>query len=259
MEGILYVSAFTDIRRDQWNNRFQCQKNNYTLYIQQLLDKTKHCVVYCDGELYQILKPLYGDKVLPYNRDDTYFKLIEREGQIMKDDSFRDLTSHQTELPERNYPEYTIVNHNKVHFIDRAKKEFPGYMAYAWIDIHYYRHNDTVSIYDASWLPDNKITIGSFKQPFELFGYSDIDIIKSSFDHIQGSVFIVPKKMVEELYAEYTNQLQILHSKTMTDDDQGIHFCIFQRRPELYNILDTGNWGQFFWTCQLKQGILGHR
>lgn len=239
----LYVSAFYDIGRHTWNDRFRCNPDCYTAYIDELISRIPNIVIYLDEDLYRKYHATHGDKIQNYNPSETFLSwTVEKEGLIIANDLYKQEILHRLDFPEHCRPLYTTVNHNKVHFLKRAQEAHPKYSHYVWIDIHYFRHRDYP--YFSQNTSTEKITIGTSR--WNLGDLTPKDIMKSEFDHLQGSVIIVPSSLVPTLYSQYVKQLQDNYANYIVDDDQGIHLGIYQRMPELYNPVYTGQFGVFF-------------
>lgn len=245
MNSALFISAFYDIGRHTWNDNFKCTPDAYTKYIDQMMSLSQNFCIYLDGSVYDKYKAKYGDSIQPYNSQDTLIPWsIEHESRIMQSQEYQDLLKHRLHHPEHSRPMYNAVNHNKVHFLKRAAQERPEFTHYIWIDIHYLRHNDLPCFIETQ--VHDKILIGSSKYPESLKGLSQTDIVTSTYDHLQGSVYIVPSKLVTTLYDLYTKQLELNYKVNIADDDQGIHLNIYQNNPDLYQILYTAKFGNFF-------------
>lgn len=248
----IFVSAFYDIGRSTWDDVFRCTNDVYTQYIDDLIRICQEIVIYLDAPLYEKYRQKYGDKIQPYDPNDTFIPAtLAKESKIMQLESYKQRLQHRIHHPEHCRPIYNAVNHNKVYFLKRTQESKPGYSHYTWVDIHYFRHGDIPS---PSLLNDpnnikttHEIIIGTSKYPEQLEHIgSPIDIMQQTEDHIQGSVFIVPHALVSTLYKMYTEQLEINYGLEVCDDDQGIHLAIYKRMPQLYDLMYTTHFGNFF-------------
>lgn len=253
--SILYVTAYKDIGRGSWNTIYRQSTENYYKNFTTLAKSCKNLVCFADENTKKYIKDnilMKNDLVIDYNEEDTFFgKYLEKEQKAMQSDWYKTILRHRLHHPEHSIPEYNIVNHNKFHFIKRAKELFPTYDFYVWIDFHYTRHNDINNQYplvfpDSLSIPKNKITIASFIKD-ENIPFMDIPMISiTSYEIIMGSTFIMPKDIVDIFYEEYDKQLRISYERGIADDDQNIHLQLFHREPLLYNLLHSNKWGTFF-------------
>lgn len=246
----VYVTAFKDIGRGAWDV-FTASTD---FYIQHFLELCKACprlVCFVEPDLMNVLK----DKIPPtcmlldYDAANTFLKYEHIENHIMSSQAYINALQHRLNHPEHCKPTYNLVNHNKLLFIRRAAKLLPNFQFYAWVDFHYARHFDTDLRTLYNGLPVHQISIASFKGKEELAGgelKTPLQIAIESKDIIQGSTFIVPAGLIEILYHEYEQQVLYNYRMKVADDDQNIHLAILSRRPELYNLVVTEEWGKFY-------------
>jgi hypothetical protein len=153
----------------------------------------------------------------------------------MNSDYYKNLIK-DSKNPENQYPEYNIVNHNKIEFVKRAKNMFPDYSHYGWIDFGCWRNsNDRLTDFNWAELQDEKIHFSSYNYcPNDI--ENPIEICKSGKVMVHGSMFIMDKKCVDWYSNEYTETLLYLQSLNIVDDDQSIVVQIYKKYPEKFNL-----------------------
>jgi hypothetical protein len=63
---------------------------------------------------------------------------LSREAEIMASvDYMEKIPLRRKPAPEHTNPEYTLLTHSKISFVNHSHKLFPRFMYYAWIDFGY--------------------------------------------------------------------------------------------------------------------------
>jgi len=258
--NVLYITAYKDIGRGNWNNNFKVNETIYYEHFNNLAKKCKNLICFLDKKTQNYINNNFNKneylntKIYDYDEDNTFFKdCYNYEKNIMNSYNYKNLLKHRLTHPEHSIPEYNIVNHNKVIFIKRAMEMFPEYDYYIWIDFHYMRYKECneANFYfpyniDNTYVSNNKISICSFIDESIIPNINIYEIAYYSKEIIQGSAFIVPKNMVDILLQEYIDQLQYNYNNNIADDDQNIHLAIFIRNRNIYNLIKSNEWGKLF-------------
>lgn len=248
----VYVTAFKDIGRGNWDY-YTASTDFYIHHFSELCKVCPRIVCFVEPDLMNLLK----DKVpgtcmlLDYDASNTYLKYEHVERRIMNDPRYKNALQHRLQQPEYSKPTYNLVNHNKMIFIRRTAQLLPNFQFYAWVDFHYARHFDTSFGTLYPHLPIHQITIGSFKAKHEIGDpKTALQLAIESDNVIQGSTFVIPSGLVNIMYHEYEQQVLYNYRMGVADDDQNIHLAILYRRPELYNLIVSDDWGKFY--CALS-------
>ena len=244
----VYITAFKDIGRGSWNV-FTASTEFYVHHFLSLCQMCPRLVCFVEPDMIRMLKKRIPPTcmLLQYDAPNTFLRYESVEAHIMNTPNYKTALKHRLHHPEHCKPTYNLVNHNKLLFIRRVAKMLPNFDFYAWVDFHYARHFDTNFRTLYLELPKDKITIASFNGKDELVqSKHPLEIAIESKDIIQGSTFIVPSGLVHVLYNEYEQQVLYNYSLNVADDDQNIHLAIVIRRPELYNLVVTKEWGKFY-------------
>ena len=253
MAAVLCVTAFRDINRGSWRGRHAQWVRSVDEYISWFSNITKlqvDIVCFCDEPVACNIRDQTGfANILPYDEQDTFFTHIEKERDIMSNDTYNSLLSHIINHPEHSIPEYNIVQHNKTSFIRRASDIFPDYTHYAWIDFGYIR--DKVNIpptIDWSPVATDRIHYATFHR---IDDPSHIPDPLSNCIHapaiIQGSMFILPRALAVWYEHAYTTILmEQFYNKGLTDDDQAVVLQVYKHHYDMFCMHVIPEWFGFF-------------
>lgn len=235
--SVLFVSAFQDLGRTNWLH-YKRATSDYVSVFGNIAKHNLNLICFCEDDIAQELKNKFNfHNSFPYNKFDSYYCFLEKETEIMNSDHFNALIKHRKHHPECFCPEYNIVNHNKIIFIQKAKIMFPNYSHYIWIDFAYgsFKYDNYVfKGVDLSKLSD-KIKYRSFIRP-NTKTYNPINNCMFPLDTIHGSMFTIPNHLVEWYINEYTRALQDFHSINIVDDDQAIVLYIYHNNPDKFDL-----------------------
>ncbi len=127
MKDVLFVTAFKDIGRSDWNSYYQRHTDEYLSYFGNLLQTlSDNFICFCEEEISLKLLTTYSFKnSYPYEKDNTFYKFLDKEQDIINSRKFKDLVKERSNNPECFSAEYNIVNHNKVIFLKEQRICFP--------------------------------------------------------------------------------------------------------------------------------------
>jgi hypothetical protein len=240
--SIIFVTAYKDLGRENWKG-FERSREDYINYFKKLYRNHIRLICFCEEEISDILNKELGFKnCYPYDSEHTYYRYLEKEKEIMNSNDFKNIVSHRKEHPECCIPEYNIVNHNKVIFLQRAKNMFPEYTHYSWIDFGCIRNDDNIFVnFDWTELKP-QIHYSAFYKP----NVDDIkcpkDICVDAPTILQGSIFIVPNNLVDWYVDTYTSTLEWFHQLNLVDDDQGVIIQIYKKHSDKFILHTTNEW-----------------
>lgn len=244
--SVLFVTAFKDIGRQQWNNQYK--RNNKTYF-----DKFEHFVKnMCMPFIYYVEDNIYNQlyksdksfiKRYDINIVDTFLNKYERiEQQILDSYEYKkNIPYNRKTNPEHVYAKYNLINHSKINFIKNAKELYPDYTYYCWVD---FGIDDIVDkIINFSSIPTDKITYCCFSLPPKI----DCKTMLQKDDvYFIGSEFIVPNPLVEFYENKYNEMLIYFHNQMVSDDDQNVVLQLYLKTPELFNPIYTKHWFNLF-------------
>ena len=239
---VLFITAFKSLNREFWTG-WERSDDEYLNYFKNLSLLPIRLICFCEDNIKNILNDKYQfNNTYPYEPDDTFLKFIDTEKKIMESIEFINLTKHISD-PNVNKPGYNSVNHNKVWFIKRAKKMFPNYTHYAWIDFGFFRVSNIPEQLDFNKLGDkieycslDLINIDNLLNPIDA-------LIKiKDYPTLCGSSFICPNNLVEWYYDIYYNMVMLYYLNNIVDDDQEIVKQILRIHSDKFKIIIQTNW-----------------
>jgi hypothetical protein len=254
METILFVTAFKDIRRDLWGI-VPRSKHDYIRDFIPLAETLKYnLLVYVEDDVYNTLEaynfPSNIHLIKSKEVQNTFFdRFLESEKEIMYSDQYKSkIPSDRKGAPEHIYPEYTLINHTKINYVADAKKRYPNYEYYSWLDFGAAR----INIHD---VPKNikvdllktKISYLVLNQP-PVTRVKEDDMLKSHSIYFPGGQFIVHTSLVETFETLVEEKLISWREreKWVCDDDQNLILQIYFDHPELFQLYHRNEWLSLF-------------
>lgn len=253
-----FVTAFKDLDRGSWNSF--CRSNDeYFKRFEALLDTSYPLVVFIDDQYETLVKNLVNKVRRQSNVwthviavDDHFlnkhihaYNLLEREKAIMSSSEYRLKTAHRQHHPEHCIPEYTIINHCKIDFVDYVMNELQDVIqceTYGWIDFGY--------IEDRVRLDRNNLNINTIDKAhvnyvaLQVPGSDDGDIeqnLVKAPDRFAGAFFAGGREALSRYRELYHDALEYFASKNIADDDQAVTLSVYHQHPELFR-LKVGDW-----------------
>ncbi len=251
---ILFITAFKDIGRSNWNkDSYQRTTETYLQYFNLLIKNNFELICFCEDDIKEIIHNKFNFKnTYPYDKENTFYKYYEKQKEIMYSKEFKKLIEHRKNSPECNSVDYNIVNHNKIIFLNRAKELFPNYTHYAWIDFGYTRNEDKIiKDFDFSIL-DDKIYIASMIKLSKDEICDPIQNCINPTEIIQGSMYVVPKNKLEWMLEVYNNTLLYFENLNIVDDDQAILLYIYKENIDKFNLYVTKKWFELIRTLRKR-------
>tara|TARA_Y100000996_G_scaffold371113_1_gene319165 strand:- start:5445 stop:6299 length:855 start_codon:yes stop_codon:yes gene_type:complete len=269
---ILFVTAFRDINRGNWKNiprGIESYCDAFYKYSSQMKYKI---VVFISDKIqnYLLNKYTFGNNVIFLNNDCVntfYHKYLSLETEIIKSSRFQNLIPHHKKkaIPFI-YPEYNVVNHSKINYVNEAKKRYPDYKFYSWIDFG-------IRLWETSKLYNKTINIDALPKkimyqhiegniPIRQRGILPVKeekttpyaILASHVVHFAGSIFIIHNELVEVYEKLYENKLKEFHKLGIVDDDQKLLLQVFLDQPDLFYMPNAINYPQL----NIRIGAAGH-
>ena len=156
----------------------------------------------------------------------------------------------ENHTPEMIYPEYNIINFNKVSFLEKSIQDnWFNSEYFIWMDAGFYhskfpqeyRYKQYPDVNKIKILDDNKIHFLTLTEEIELKSYFDprVSITGSMFAG-KAQPILKLKKLCFETIEEFLNSNAI-------NDDQTIYAFSYMKDPNLFN-LQKNDWFQNFYT-----------
>jgi hypothetical protein len=246
---IVFVTAFKDINRANWNIKSKRSLDTYITYFLMLAKNiTYPLIVYVSDDIKtKILQSgnTFNSNItfLNYDNVDTFYnKYLERDREIMSSEKYKSkIPFHKKKNPEHLYSEYNLATHNKTNFLKNALMKYPDYIYYAWIDFGYVRKissvpkdinvsklKSNITMHCLDTLPANKL--------------SAEDLVKSNNVYTTGGTFIVHKNYIGLLEKIYEKKLNQMYDNYITDDDQTVFTQLYFDYPSIFTLYTNPSW-----------------
>lgn len=253
------VTSLYDIGRGSWNNIFQRPYEEYLNYFKNILSLDSNIVVFIDKKdlktiqkLRSIIDPTFKKTkfvLVPFTKLEAFEKFYLKAKNVMQSEFFLQ-NRWENHTPEMNYPEYNIINFNKVSFLEICiRYNWFNSEYFIWMDAGFYHskfpreylfkeypNTDKIKILD-----DNKVHFLTLTKEIEL---------KSHFDprvSITGSMFAGKAEPLLKLKNICFETIEEFLNSNTINDDQTIYAFAHQKNPDIFN-LTQGDWFQNFYT-----------
>lgn len=242
MTSVLFVTAFKDINRGNWGS-YTRSRETYISWFKLLIRNRIHLVVFADDSTLRIIKDECGyPHVFPYDEMNTYFTKIFKHYDILNSDFMTQMRKITRVRPEIVYPEYNIVNYNKLIFIKRARAMAPTYTHYAWIDFGHCRtEQDVYSNFDWEKLPLDRIVFGSTNECVKPLSPVDALLKDTYLTFMKGGMFVIPTSMVDWFHDAFDSEIKLYESAGILDNDQNLFKQIYYKNPSKFHLV-PGDW-----------------
>lgn len=259
-----YITAYYDIGRDKWNNKFARTFENYISSFEPFIDlfhsdkcQDDEMIVFIDAKYYNHLENLIKSKnnetkiTLIKLCEDLMnelpmWKTLNKEREIMKQSSFKQLLFDRVIYPEHNYPEYTLINHCKIDLVCKAiELNISNNDVFAWVDFGFFG--------DKNNIPQTLLDVSTFN--LEKINYTLINPIDEKKDNdvfynlryapevIGGFFFLgVKEKLLkyQKIYHEILDYFQ--NTLSICDDDQHLVLQCYFQNPYIFSF-NNANYG----------------
>lgn len=246
MHNTTFITAFYDIGRNNWSN-YKRTVNDYISYFSKIASMEANMVIFCDeknkleiqkirpeSEITQIITKKFEE--LEYVQ--KYLKLVSN---VMNSEEFKKNIIF-SDIPEMLYPEYNIINFNKISFVQDSISKFDT-KTYGWIDFGYGHGKVDIKVtpdFCESVTKDDKIYMSCLKKPQENTLYNRPSYFNNDVC-ITGSSFIGTKKSICEFKSLMEQVIEKSLEMNLTDDDQTMYNMCYLINKNLFN-LKQGPW-----------------
>jgi len=247
MEDILFVTAYKDVGRSNWEG-FQRTSLEYIRYFYNLADSIEYkLIVYVENTVRDMFTGhVFKDNIIikDLNEVDTFYnKFIDKERVIIASEEYQSkIPQSRKFFPEHIYAEYNLINHSKINFIRHSRNLFPNYKFYSWIDFGFGQldNGSMEANYEnmprditIETLPETHIIYCCVKDP-PVERLSEDEMLASFNVYFMGTYFIVPNRLVEDFEKIWYSKLVYWHSLGISDDDQNLILQIYYDMPWLF-------------------------
>ena len=248
------VTSLYDIGRGSWPN-FKRTYNEYFKYFKNILSLDCNMTIYIDEKDLNVVNLLRSEidpefkktKILTnkFTELEAYKKFYTRTKDVMNSKEF--ITKrHDSHTPEMLYPEYNIINFNKVSFLENSIiNNFFNSEYFIWLDAGFYHDRFPKEIMYKTYPDANKIKILNDNKVHFLSLCDDNHIELSSYldtrVSIAGSMFAGKSEPLLELKKICFCVIDNFLSDKTINDDQTVYAYAYKQNKNLFN-LTKGDW-----------------
>jgi hypothetical protein len=153
--------------------------------------------------------------------------------------------------PEHLYSEYNMINHSKINFVKEAKRQFPTYEFYSWIDFGMIRYTSLTPSNLQPLLLPKKIIYQNLLPITKLL--PEEYMLTTSNVFIAGSAYIIHTSLIEIFEKLYEEKINNWQERYITDDDQNLILQIYYNNPQLFTLIYNSNWFSLYNSLNYKQ------
>lgn len=255
---ICYVSAFYNLNRENWGN-FKRSYQEYVAGFLPMIDLIKRdgqseAVIFLDTRV-EIPEQLNNNDritVIPLTNEFMNslhcWSTLNKEREIMNSEMYKKLVSHRVKYPEHHIPEYTLINHSKVDFVEKAIQMKPEIDYFCWFDFGFFINRTKIpnNLLDLNKFNLQKVTYTLVKPYTSMFGnvLYNLELAPECF---QGNFFFGHKNKLLEYRNVYHSVLDQFQNKyNIADDDQHISVIVYSKFPNLIDACYVGEWHTAF-------------
>jgi len=270
MDDITIVTAFFDIGRGFWANKYKRTTKFYIQSFLNYLDYPYKIICYVDDRCIDYILEHYTRSphrcvtFIPINlkwleHNIQAWKQLPKDREIMQSSRYREFIDHRKNIvypngvppgkvgikvfPENEIPEYNAINHAKIDFINHAIKN--GYIDTSitcWCDFGYFgtQHQNDKSTFpkdtlDKSRFSRDRITFFIQKEITE----QDTDpryMLICTPELFTGTFWGGPTNLMERLQGLYHECVEELYSVKISDDDQHIYLRCCLKDSNIFDL-----------------------
>jgi len=242
-KDILFVTAFKNIHRDQWKDNARSVED-YLKHFMVLTKLPYTMIVFVEPEIKKKIPVLPNIIVRDFYEVDTFYdRYLERDKQIMKSKAYQCMVPERRKNnPEHLYSEYNFINHSKINFVSHAKRLYPHYIFYSWVDFGFSGFKNIPCPIRLSSLP-KKVIYQTLRIPSSI---SEEEMLKTDDVYFAGSAFIVHHSLVEPFEKKYEQKIKEWQTRGITDDDQNLVLQLYLDDPSMFHAVYHKKWRMLY-------------
>ena len=242
-QDILFVTAFKDIKRDQW----KVNSRSVEEYLKHFMILTKlpyTLIVYVEPDIKKQIPVLPNIIVRDFDEVDTFYdRFLERDKQIMKSKAYQSMIPERRKNnPEHTYSNYNFINHSKINFVSHTKHLYPHYAFYSWVDFGFSGFKNIPCPIRVSSLP-KKVIYQTLHTPISI---SEEEMLTKDPVYFAGSAFIVHHSLVESFEKKYERKIIEWQNRGITDDDQNLVLQLYLDDPSMFHTVYHKEWRMLY-------------
>lgn len=242
------VTAFFDIDRENWDNIFKRNLNDYLENSKNLFKTPENMIIFVEPKLVDFVKKNrnkhFPTHIIEINYNELFYSSKE---QKIKDIM---ISKEYTQNLEKGYrpecciPKYNVIMWSKLELLQKAILLYPEYSHFAWVDfgIHKFILKKPEKMIYPNGLLDkikihcrNKVELNLNKETF----------LKSTKNVFAGGSITGSKENLSLFKYMFDEEVKYLLNKNLVSSDQTIFTFIYQKYPWLFE-LSYGDWNEMF-------------
>lgn len=250
--SICIVTAFLDINRGKWAS-FKRTFGDYVVNFFPYIARNEDIIVFIDSQHYESIRIICQKrpnmKVISIDREwmktNIYaYQQLGFEEAIMASPKFQKLVAHRLSHPECSKPEYNIMQHAKIDFINYViDNKLSSATHYAWSDFGYFQNPDVASIQPLSLdtFDENVINMCGV-EPLQKGDSNILKMLTEAPTRVGGGFYLGNVKALKEYQELYHSVTRDFYRMGIVDDDQHIMIQCAFRNKNLVSIWNMGDW-----------------
>lgn len=244
------ATAFYDIGRGKWAS-YKRTVEDYMNYFKNVSRFPGNMVIYCDDAHREMIAEIRPESertkhvIISFEELEFYKRFFERTKNVMESDQFKTRIVHH-DIPEMLYPEYNIINFNKISFVVDAIRHFDT-PVYGWIDFGFGHGRIDVST-DTAFCErvthGDKLYMGCLRYPVDQLLYNPWSYFSNEI-FITGSCFMGTSKSINRFNQLICDVIEKSLNLNLIDDDQTIYNMAYLSDKSLFNLRRGGWFNQF--------------
>lgn len=255
---VVIVTAFYDIGRGDWPNIYQRSAQKYLNSFKNYLNLEYEMFIFLDERYMAVFNDTKYEKktFIPINMDwlkanTKSWSQTDRVRDIMASKIYTDTLKNRIESghPENISPEYNIINHSKIDFINYLIENnfFQPETFICWSDFGY--HNSILqnnpNNYPTCVLDPNKFDLNNLnfclRNTIVPEDSDPLETLKNAREVFTGSFFAGPINKMVQLYNLYHKCLDELYDMGISDDDQHVYLRCWFNNAKIFTLYVSQN------------------
>jgi len=251
---ITLVTFFFDINRHEWS-RFTRPITQYFDSFDNYLKYNHKMIAYVDSRhidrIVRQKESLCANNVNIIAIDEQWLEKnifawskLQKEREIMARNDYKNLLSARVHIqyPENTKPEYTILTHSKIDFVNYTiEKNISDTEYYMWSDFGLLDSmTDTSEHYPTGPLSLNKFNKNTINlncmNPIDNMDRDVTYTLINAPEKLMGGTFFGNTKNLKQFQQLYHKHLEIFQANNIADDEQHIFLRCYFDRPELFTV-----------------------
>lgn len=248
--GYTIVTAFLDIKRENWTTIHARSIQKYLENAKRMLSLKNNMVIYIEDHLYDFVHNCRKDqlditKIIVVSLNDLpAMKYYDSFCSIMNSHDYKIDLKDDT-VPECSEPLYDVIMFSKTYFLKKSiESDFFNSSHYIWLDFGVHPHMLTDDFLNKKLFEDDSIRSEISFMCLSIPSVSDLNIKKYYKSHtvrLAGTMFTGNKENFLLLHDYMQIEIQECIKNNVIDSDQALFNVIYLKHPEKFKLW-FGDW-----------------